>query len=276
MPVLHTARRRFGAALIAGAALTAVALGSHATATATPAPSTSSTASYAAPAGYYDAAEGKSGQQLRQALHDIVDDHDTLSYSEVWGALRETDEDPYDASSVILLYSGYSKSEYDNGGDVDDWNREHVWAKSHGDFGTSRGPGTDLHHLRPTDVTVNGARGNKDFDHGGSPVHQAPESYTDHDSFEPRDAVKGDVARMIFYMAVRYEGDDSFADLELNDLVGNGSAPYMGRLSVLKQWHEQDPPDTFEQRRNDVIYERYQHNRNPFVDRPEWVGSIWP
>src|SRR5690606_2021040 len=120
-----------------------------------------------------------------------------------------------------------------------------------------------LHHLRPTDVQVNGIRGNKDFDNGGSPVNGAPDNYTDDDSFEPRDEVKGDVARMLMYMAVRYEGDDGYADLELNDRAGNGSAPYPGRISVLLEWHEADPVDDFERRRNEVIYEQFQHNRNP-------------
>ena len=76
-------------------------------------------------------------------------------------------------------------------------------------------------------------------------------------------------------MAVRYEGADGFADLEVNDRTGNGSAPYMGRLSVLKEWNEQDPPSAFEQRRNDRIHDGWQGNRNPFVDHPEWVESIF-
>jgi len=76
-------------------------------------------------------------------------------------------------------------------------------------------------------------------------------------------------------MAVRYEGTGEFADLELNDEVDNGSAPYMGRESVLVEWHEQDPPDDAERTRNDVIYDDWQHNRNPFIDNPEWVGDIW-
>lgn len=176
---------------------------------------------------------------------------------------------------MILVYSGRSISKNSNGGSVGQWNREHVWAKSHGDFGTSTGPGTDIHHLRPEDVQVNSIRGNKDFDNGGSAVSGAPGSYTDSDSFEPRDAVKGDVARMILYMAVRYEGDDAFPDLEPNDRVSNGSAPYIGRLPVLKAWSQEDPPDSFEKRRNDVIFDQYQHNRNPFIDHPEWVESIW-
>ncbi|QYJ02723.1 endonuclease [Nocardioides panacisoli] len=227
------------------------------------------------PAGYYDSAAGLSGTALKGALHDIIDDHTEVSYSTVWAALRETDEDPGNSSNVVELYSRRSISKYDNGGNVDDWNREHVWAKSHGDFGTSQGPGTDLHHLRPTDVTVNGARSNLDFDNGGSGVHQCGACGVDGDSFEPPDVVKGDVARMIFYMAVRYEGDDGHPDLELNDAVGNGSAPRHGRLSVLLDWHAQDPVSAAEERRNEVIFEDWQGNRNPFIDHPEYAAQIW-
>ncbi|MET4646847.1 endonuclease [Streptomyces sp. NBC_00121] len=224
---------------------------------------------------YYQDALGKTGTQLKSALHSIISVQTKISYSQVWDALKNTDQDPANSSNVILLYTGRSEPKSDNGGAVGQWNREHVWAKSHGDFGTSTGPGTDIHHLRPEDVTVNSIRGNKDFDNGGTAVSGAAGNYTDSDSFEPRDAVKGDVARMILYMAVRYEGDDAFADLEPNDRVDNGSAPNIGRLSVLKQWSQEDPPDSFEERRNDVIFDRYQHNRNPFIDHPEWVEAIW-
>ncbi|MCA1061993.1 endonuclease [Rossellomorea aquimaris] len=224
---------------------------------------------------YYRTAEGKTGESLKTALHNIIDDHQTLSYSDVWGALRVTDEDPANTNNVILLYSGRSQSKMTNGGGVDDWNREHVWAKSHGDFGTTQGPGTDLHHLRPTDVTVNSTRGNLDFDNGGTQHTEAPGNYYDGDSWEPRDEVKGDVARMIFYMAVRYEGDSGELDLEINNNVNNGSAPYHGKVSVLLQWHAQDPVDAREIRRNDIIFEQYQGNRNPFIDHPEWAEMIW-
>lgn len=80
---------------------------------------------------------------------------------------------------------------------------------------------------------------------------------------------------MILYMAVRYEGTDGWPDLEPNDAVTNGTVPFHGRLSVLKQWNVQDPPDAFERNRNELIHNRYQHNRNPFIDHPEWVESIW-
>lgn len=225
---------------------------------------------------YYAGAAGKTGPALKAALHTIISSQTKLSYDQVWNALKSTDQDPANTNNVILLYSGRSQSKTTNGGNANDWNREHVWPQSHGDFGTATGPGTDIHHLRPEDVTVNSVRGNKDFDLGGSAVPEAPGSLTDADSFEPRAAVKGDVARMILYMAVRYEGGDGWPNLEPNNIVGNGSAPAVGKLSVLKAWSAADPPDIFEKRRNQVIYDSFQHNRNPFIDHPEWVSSIWP
>lgn len=225
---------------------------------------------------YYADAIGKAGPQLEASLHAIISTGVArLSYDEVWGALEDTDEDPADPVNVIELYTGDSIAKSNHGGGVDQWNREHVWAKSHGDFGTATGPGTDIHHLRPEDVTVNSDRGNLDFDDGGTENDEAPGNYADGDSWEPRDAVKGDVARMILYMSVRYEGGDGFADLEVNDQVANGSAPHIGRLSTLLAWNAADPVDAFEMRRNDVIYESYQFNRNPFVDHPEWASAIW-
>lgn len=162
------------------------------------------------------------------------------------------------------------------------WSREHVWAKSHGDFGTDKGAGTDVHHLRPADITVNSARNNKDFDNGGSIYIDgdgSTECNSDADSWEPRDAVKGDVARMLFYMATRYEGTDGEVDLELVDQVDSDELDepgkgFHGKLSTLLQWHIEDPVDSFEIIRNDVIYS-YQKNRNPFIDHPEFVQKIW-
>lgn len=229
----------------------------------------------AIPAGYYDGTAGLSGEALKSELNDIISGNTRLSYSQVWTALMVTDQDPANSNNVILLYGGQSRAKSLNGGDVGDWNREHVWAQSHGNFGTSAGPGTDLHHLRPEDVQVNGIRGNKDFDNGGSAVSGAPGSLTDSNSFEPRDAVKGDVARMILYMAVRYEGEEGFVDLETNDAVTNGTVPFHGRISVLLDWNNEDPVSSFEANRNDVIYEDYQGNRNPFIDHPEWADAIW-
>ncbi|MFJ5773503.1 endonuclease I family protein [Streptomyces sp. NPDC093094] len=251
------------AALLAG--LTAPTL------TATPAAATTT----AYDATYYKNAVGKTGTSLKSSLHTIISSQSKLSYAALWEALKVTDQDPNNSSNVRLLYSGISRSKSLNGGSTGNWNREHVWAQSHGDFGTSAGPGTDLHHIRPEDVAVNARRGNLDFDNGGSSFTNSGGSLVDSDSFEPRDAVKGDVARMILYMAVRYEGDDGWPNLEPKDAVNTGGTPYHGRLSVLKAWNEEDPPDAFEERRNQVVYDTYQHNRNPFIDHPEWVEAIW-
>ncbi|MFE0174952.1 endonuclease I family protein [Streptomyces sp. NPDC059002] len=274
MPVPRV-RRWQPLALTAAAVLVGITVPATATATTSPTPAPAPAAVGAYDDTYYQDALGKTGPELKSALHTIISDQTKLSYDQVWDALKSTDEDPANASNVILLYSGTSRSKSSSGGDQGDWNREHVWAKSHGDFGTATGPGTDIHHLRPEDVTVNSIRGNKDFDNGGSAVEGAPGSLTDDDSFEPRDAVKGDVARMILYMAVRYDGEDGFPDLEPNDQVDNGSAPAIGRLSVLKQWSDEDPPDAFEKNRNQVIFDKFQHNRNPFIDHPEWVEEVW-
>lgn len=238
------------------------------------------------PEGYYSSSEGLTGDLLKAALHGIIKDHVEFPYTssstDVWDILKKTDRDTANPDNVILLYSGWSVNaaqEYNNG---NGWTREHVWAKSHGGFGTDLGAGTDVHHLRPCDNTVNSARNNKDFDNGGTLYIDSDgptECYTDADSWEPRDAVKGDVARMLFYMAVRYEGENGEPDLELVDWVdtydlnepGKG---YFGKLSTLLEWNMEDPVDSFEIKRNNVIFS-YQKNRNPFIDHPEYVSGIW-
>lgn len=235
-----------------------------------------------APAGYYDGANGKTGAELKAALHNIIDDHTEFSYDQVWEKLRYTDEDPNNTNNVILLYTGWSYPKSNNGGGVSQWNREHTWAKSHGNFGENKPAGTDLHHLRPTDVTVNSARGNLDFDNGGT-IYIDGDGPTlckkDADSWEPWDEVKGDIARIIFYMDVRYEGGDGEPQLQVVDAVNtepNTSTLYgeHGKLSTLLQWHQQDPVSDWERRRNNRIFE-LQGNRNPFIDHPEYVNLIW-
>jgi endonuclease I len=223
--------------------------------------------------GYYEGASDKTGTVLKAFLHDLIDDHIELSYAALWDALADSDEDPNNVDNVVLFYSGVSRYEEDHGGDLGDWNREHVWPKANGGFDTSNGIGTDMHHIRPTDVKVNNLRQNLDFDLGGSLVENTTDCFKDNDSFEPRDEVKGDVARIIFYMAVRYEGDSGELDLEINENVNN-SGPYIGKLSVLLSWHLEDPVDEFEINRNEVIFS-YQGNRNPFIDHPEFAEMIF-
>lgn len=225
---------------------------------------------------------------IKSAINTIItNDHRVLTYNQVWTALTETDEDPTNSDNVTLLYKGISLPKLSNGSgaqstDPDNWNREHVWPNSKGfpdngprDQLPSFEAFTDIHHLRPTDISVNGDRGNLDFDNSDAPLAEAPENRVDSDSFEPRDAVKGDVARMMFYMDTRYEGlGDVTPDLVLVSNLTSTGQPNLGLLCRLVEWHVADPVDTTEQARNDDIYE-YQGNRNPYIDHPEWVSMLY-
>lgn len=238
------------------------------------------------PSEYYNSAEGLSGDVLKSELHNIIKNHKEFPYSnsstDTWDILKETDKDTVNPANVILFYSSWTLNAAQEYNNAKGWNREHVWAKAHGGFNTSPGPGTDAHNLRPSDISVNGERGSKDFDNGGNIYVDGDgttECKTDNDSWEARDAVKGDVARILFYMAVRYEGENGELDLELVDHVNTSSLTqsgkgYHGKLSTLLEWHKSDPVDSFEINRNNVIYS-YQGNRNPFVDHPEFVENIW-
>lgn len=238
------------------------------------------------PEGYYSAAEGLTGESLKSALYTVIKGHTEYPYTssgtDTWDILKESDKDPENAANVILFYTGWSVNGAQEFNNENGWNREHVWAKSRGDFGTSPGPGTDTHHLRPSDISVNNARGNRWFDHCVTPyVDGGLETgcFTSVSSltWQPRAEVKGDVARMIFYMATRYEGESGEPDLELIDYLPADDYtkdPVHAKLSTLLEWHLEDPVSTFEENRNEVVY-GYQHNRNPFVDHPEYVNQIW-
>lgn len=227
---------------------------------------------------YYKGTEGLTGNMLRLAINDIIKDHRELPYRDIWGVLAEAHRDPANPNNIVLLYSGRSQAVSRNSGnnnsDQDAWNREHVWAKSHG-LGRpgSGGPATDAHNLWPTDASINQSRGNKDFDNGGTAHHEAPETNSDGDSWEPQQSVRGDVARTMFYMAARYDGAEGEPDLELVDFT-NTSGSAFGKLCTLLAWHIADPVSETENRRNSVIH-RVQGNRNPFIDHPEWVVAIW-
>ena len=241
------------------------------------------------PSGYYDSTNGLSGDSLKAALNNIIKGHITYPYSssntDVWDILKATDKDSNNSNNVIGLYSRFSmdgSAEYDNGSG---WNREHVWAKSRGDFGTTQGAGTDCHHIRAEDVSTNSARNNRNFDEasnqyidGSGTYNGATPAFTSSADWiwEPPAEVKGDIARMLFYMATRYEGENSEPDLELIDgyLDNRSKLPQHGKLSTLLIWHQIDPVSDAERIRNDVIYS-FQNNRNPFIDHPEYVCLIY-
>jgi endonuclease I len=239
----------------------------------------------AEPAGYYNATAGLTGSALRTSLNTIVrTGHSLLSYSATKEALEITDEDPANPARVLLIYSGESKHEetdWINNNSADGWNREHVWPNSLGiDDGL---PYPDLFNLRPCDEQSNSTRGNLYFDESTtgsgyfSPGHsEAPLCTRDGDSWEPRNSEKGDIARSMFYMDIRYEGIGGGNNLQLTDNVSliTTSNNNMGRLSTLLVWHFIDPVDDAERLRNDRVYGQ-QGNRNPFIDRPEFVEKIY-
>lgn len=224
---------------------------------------------------YYSGTDGLNGTKLKSVLYSKIKNHIRFPYTsgstDVWDILKETDKAPNNSSNVILIYTDKSvnaNQEYNNG---NGWNREHIWAKSHGFPDESDTAYTDVHHLRPSDINANSTRGNKDFDYGGSSLYEK-ENHYDADSWEPRDEIKGDIARMMLYMSVRYEGGDGY-DLELVDYVPSSGANF-GKKSVLLEWNRLDPVSTFERNRNRTIY-KYQKNYNPFVDHPEFADRIY-
>ena len=231
----------------------------------------------APPAGYYDPANGMTGLPLKQALHEIIKGQTVLDYEfGLFTPMRTLWQDPANSSRMQLIYSGTTilKSAA--------WNREHLWPRSRGNDEHAGPDDSDLFHVAPADPAVNTARGILYFDtssaaDGGivNPAHaNAPLCTRDSNSWEPPAAQKGDIARALFYMATRYDGrEPNTTDLELVGTAPTG--PQMGNLDTLIAWHSADPPDALEMTRNDLIFTNYQHNRNPFIDHPEWVAAIW-
>lgn len=241
-----------------------------------------------APANYYNSAADKTGTALKQALHDIIDDHTYISYEQIWNAFVSTDNkgnnvvwDMYsDGADYTYHYTGDQCGEYDSEGDC--YNREHSWPKSWFTGNENSVPGRDLHHIFPTDGFVNQQRGNNPFGEvatasktfkNGSKLGTCKSSlgYTG-TVYEPIDEYKGDLARAIMYMSVRYYTEDS--DWNTSAMT-NKSEIKSWAITMLLDWNEQDPVSQKEIDRNNVIYNTYQHNRNPFIDHPEYARLIW-
>ncbi|MBD8526845.1 pre-peptidase C-terminal domain-containing protein [Pseudomarimonas arenosa] len=258
--------------------------------------------------GYYAGVNTSSSSALRSSLHAIIDDHTRFPYSasttDTWDVLEQADQDPLNSSRILDIYknASYAKA----GGGNDFYNREHTWPKSYGfpDDVPSNYPYTDMHMLMLSDSSYNSSRGNLPFGNctascteyptqanagqgGGSGSFPGNSNWANGSVWQVWSKLKGDVARAMFYMDVRYEGGThggsgaAEPDLRLTDNMslvsasaGNASVAYMGSLSVLLQWHAEDPPTEAEQLRNALI-ETYQGNRNPFVDHPEWVGCVF-
>ncbi|PRQ37072.1 putative endonuclease I [Rosa chinensis] len=235
---------------------------------------------------YYANVEHLEGKSLKKKLNSIIGKHQSLSYREVWNALKILDasdvDNPEASSGIVEIYS-VKVVPKSLAGKPEGWNREHLWPRS---YGLKNGPSlTDIHNIRPADVNVNSSRGNKYY--GECSVNSAKclkpaskeaalDTETDKDRWAPPKQHRGDIARALMYMAVcyGYRQTDGGPVLHLSDSP-KISKSEMGLLSTLLKWNEIDPPSREEKLRNDRVCKFYQHNRNPFVDHPEYATLIW-
>lgn len=214
--------------------------------------------------GYYADASNKIGDALEEALRTIITNTHKIktSYGDLRKFLQVTDRDPNNSNNIILFYCRASvRGQWDS---AKTWNREHVWPDSQG-VG-EEGPGSDAHHLRPTNPSINSSRGNNGFDYvtGGKELQYGGKGtgcYVGGGKFEPADCIKGDVARIIFYMLIRYKNLYS-------------KLPNVASIDVMLEWNSLDPVDSTEIQRNEEVY-KIQGNRNPLIDHPEFAQLIW-
>ncbi|MEO8932723.1 MAG: endonuclease, partial [Xanthomarina sp.] len=247
----------------------------------TPINSTYGMVSSTQPNGYYDSIDGLADIDLRQALQDIVADPNvvrTQTYADAIDILKEADQNPENSNEVWLVYleRGRAKLDYQTTSlSTGKWNREHTFPRSRAGYysikddeiadgkdifwtttaDSLRHGHNDAHALRAADGPENSSRGNKFYGEYNGPVGTLG-------------GFKGDVARGVFFLALRYNG------LEIVNGYPNGAIGQLGDLQTLLEWHRNDPPDDFEMNRNNVIYE-WQYNRNPFIDQPDLIEYIW-
>ncbi len=241
------------------------------------------------PANYYAAAADKKGEALRNALHTIIKNHTTLSYSDLWNAFYTTDartdngkvwdiysDNPGGSTAYYYTFGDDQCGNYSSEGDC--YNREHSVPKSW--FGDATPMYTDLFHLYPTDGYVNGRRGSLPYGEvstatwtgsNGSMLGNSAVTGYSGTVFEPNDAYKGDLARSYFYFTVCYK-DKNLGQEGTSMFTGGSLLPWA--LDLLIRWHNEDPVSQKEIDRNNAVY-NLQGNRNPFIDYPELVGIIY-
>lgn len=248
------------------------------------------------PTGYYDGTSGLSGAGLKTKLSQIITNgHADKGYAGLWTAFKTTDIDKnYENDGSILdMYSENATAAdpykftpvtnqcgtYSVEGDC--YNREHVVPQSL--FSQAAPMVSDVHHIRATDGKVNGMRSNYPFgkvgtatwtSRNGGKLGNSISAGFSGTVFEPVNEFKGDVARMIFYFVTRYES--KLSTFTTGNMLGTTAYPGLQtwERDVLLQWHADDPVSAAETARNNASY-TFQGNRNPFIDRPEFVAQIW-
>jgi len=231
------------------------------------------------PETYYAGLNGLSGEAFKLALQNIlVSTHiRPISYNEARFVLEQSDAINHTSGGVYLsgIYSNHNIVRYWDGGKT--WAREHVWPNSKLGLprvsGSNRDLRSDVHNLRVINPSVNSSRSNRYFNIGTTGFNETVGPY----AYDPGIDHRGDVARIILYMYVRYNDVLDLSSIESEILAGQNyeaSGTTFGLLDVLIAWHHEDPVDMFEINRNNVIYQ-YQGNRNPFIDKPEYVTRLF-
>ena len=238
------------------------------------------------PVGYYHSLDGKSGQALKNAVHELTKNRTVHSYSSLWYYFRETDHMANDASRVWDMYSNKTYYFTSNGtGATSGMNKEHSVPKSWwGGGNENQGfyAYTDLNHLYPSDADANSAKLNYPlgevstvyFDNGVSKTGTPEYGQGGGSSvvFEPDSIYKGDFARTYFYMAACYQDYTwkyKYMYTETSWLTLN-----QWSIDLLLRWAREDPVSDKEKARNEAVF-RCQNNRNPFIDNPELIEYIW-
>ncbi|WP_312749706.1 endonuclease [Epilithonimonas hominis] len=222
-----------------------------------------------APSYYSGVNFSKTGNALKSDLATLISSTHTktISYSELQTLMKTSDVDPQNPANLLLIYGSQSSGTHQRSRPIGgSWNREHVYAKSKGtpNLGTS-GPGADGHHLRPADNTLNSTRGSLSFDDGtGATAYK-----TSRGGWFPGDEWKGDVARILMYMYVRYNSRCLPLNITMNPSTYSSDFP-----DILLKWNIEDPVSDFEKQRNNVVAQT-QGNRNPFIDNAYLATVIW-
>ena len=238
------------------------------------------------PAGYYDDAVGKSGEDLQKSLSTILNDANDVGYNGLWNLYKTTDRRSdgkvWDMYSDVTNYTFGTDQCGTYGVEGDCYNREHSVPKS---WFNERSPmKSDAWHVYPIDGKINGMRSNNPFGEVGSGASGSKNGFSKWGKcvtpcysgtvFEPNDEYKGDFARTYFYFATRYKG---VATSGQGALVFTSTYPYITgwQLDMLLRWHKKDPVSPKELDRNEAVYDSRQGNRNPFIDYPELVDLIF-
>lgn len=221
---------------------------------------------------YYYSANLLMRSALLSQLNQISNEHlDPVRYADAKVILALSDLDLNDPSKIWNVYNGdLVEAAWDGAS----WHREHVWPNSRLGIPrvdeSERSQASDLHNLRAITPAINSSRSDRFYSDGSGEA-----TTTEDGGYYPGDEHKGDVARILFYMAVTYDFlilTDTGLEDESNHYTMDGVK--MGKLSLLLEWHKEDPVSDFERQRNEVIFQ-HQKNRNPFIDRPEFAHLIW-